>query len=271
MAVHPIESQGPTVIINTEKVLFTPYEFNAAVEEPKGFVHIYTIVHKEFNLTHPLFPHFFVPKCPTGEKYLKVASLRHPYPQFDRDADDNPVTRAWFADRIAMDLLSPDNRSLDQNAIATDSLSQGNNYNLQGLFWSKNNPPTAVELKDANTRLEKYYRGLLERAVALESTNPAALPDTINENYHLAADYFGEQYSWHKKRVAVKPEVVVVKDECPNCGAEVRKGSAFHFDPESGICVIDWKRAYEAGKVKKDDVPEGKQWWIADLKVLAQK
>jgi hypothetical protein len=260
MAVYPIESQGAVKPVS-EQVLFNSYEFVASLEEAKSFVHIYTIASKKFELSHPVIGKIHVPKCPTGERYYKVASIRHPYPQFTKDEDGKPVVHSLYADRIVMDMLSPDNRTLDQNAVITDSFSLGNNYNQQGLFWSKNNPPTEAELKDAEKRLETRYRNLLEAAVAIESQNPADLVNHINEDYRLAADYFGEEYSWHKKRAAKKPEAI--KEECPNCGTEVRKGAAFHFDAESGICVIDWKRAYEAGKVKKADVPEGKEWWTA--------
>ncbi len=143
--------------------------------------------------------------------------------------------------------------------VPQNTFSSGNNYNQQGLFWSKNDPPTEQELKEAELRLEKFYRGLLEKATATETAAPNQLPDLINDHYRLAADYFGEEYSWHKKRIVKKSETA--KEQCPNCGGEIKTGVAFHFDPESGICVIDWKRAYNAGKVKKEDVPDDFQWW----------
>jgi hypothetical protein len=261
MAVFPIESQGPVTVTNGNNVLFTPYEYNAATEAPQSFIHIYNIAPKEFHLAHPLFPKFYAPACPTGKRYVDVHSLRHPYPQFDVDAEGNPVTRSWHADRIAMDIVSPDNRTLDQNASIGETTSVGNNYNQQGLFWSRNNPPLESELKDAEKRLETFYRGLLEKATALEVSAPSRIPDTINADYHLAADYFGENYSWHKQRVAKKPEVA--KSECPNCGEEIKAGAPYHF-VEGVACVNDWKRAVESGIKKKSDVPEGREWWPVD-------
>jgi hypothetical protein len=144
------------------------------------------------------------------------------------------------------------------SALPPDSYAIGTDLRAQGVFWTRNNPPTEAEVAKAHKRIEKYYRGLLEKATALEYSNPKELAERLqNEDYHLAADYFGEEFSWHKKRV--KKVAPVVKSECPNCGNEIKRGIAFHFDPDTGLCVLDWKRAYEAGKVKLEDVPESKR------------
>jgi hypothetical protein len=76
-------------------------------------------------------------------------------------------------------------------------------------------------------------------------------------DHHLAAEMFGQDVDWHK--------VTTPKIECPNCGEKIKEGIAFHYS-NGQKCILDWERAWLAGAVKKEDVPDGRQWWTAKEK-----
>jgi hypothetical protein len=227
--------------------------------KPDLFVYIYSTSQKEFQVARPPhIPRLILKACPADQDYILAAKLAHPFEQSDRDVDTGEVRMRFHdARKIAQDILCPDAPDMDA-AISPSSTSSGNDLRIYGLFWSLNNPPTAEEIKKANGRREKYYRMLLERATSLEYTNPKELAERLNEDYHLAADYFGEEYSWHKQRV--RKVVTVPKVPCSVCGEDIKPGVAFHKDSEGEYCILDWKRAYEAGRVTKKQVPESKRW-----------
>jgi hypothetical protein len=87
--------------------------------------------------------------------------------------------------------------------------------------------------------MEAHYRSLLTEARAVETSNPAALPAVLTPTVHAAADYFHEQFNWHKKEVH--------KENCPRCGAPANVGAAFHAIEGGGLCVGDWNAAIKAG------------------------
>jgi ribosomal protein S27AE len=64
---------------------------------------------------------------------------------------------------------------------------------------------------------------------------------------------FSIDVDWHK--------LTTPKIECPNCGEKIKEGIAFHYS-NGRICVLSWERAYLAGAVKKDEVPESFRWWV---------
>jgi hypothetical protein len=244
--------------------------FYGTISEPKYFVHIYNIAPKEFPISRTLFPRFTARACPAGERYIKVTSIRHPFPELDHESDDTSQIRIreHIAERVAQDICNPENTTLDQNLIVQNSFNIDGNLNLQGLFWSRNNPPTEAELKDAEKRLETYYRGLLSMATALERTNEKELYERKTPDWHDAADYFGVETSWHQKQTR---KVEVAKHSCPNCGDDIKAGAAFHRDSEGDLCILDWQRAYEAGRVTKEQVPESKIWWTVEAPVEVVK
>jgi hypothetical protein len=236
-------------------------EFYGSLPEVKYFVHVYNIAGREFFIQRPLIPKLKARACPAGERYIKVTSLRHPYLQLDHEDNDvsTPRFREHSAERIAQDICNPESLSLDQNVITADAFNLGGNLSTQGLFWSKNDPPTEEELKAVEKRLEIRYQTLLDTATALEKVNNGRdLYDRITPEWHAAADYFGIETSWHQKRTKKAPEVSKV--ECPNCGEPIKPGAPFHF-VEGVACVNDWQRAVAAGVKKKSDVPEDFQWW----------
>ena len=81
-------------------------------------------------------------------------------------------------------------------------------------------------------------------------------------------------------------ELVVNKDKTTSCGLllkgkikpsdisklmgwdfveKIKEGIAFHYS-NGQKCILDWERAWLAGAVKKEDVPDGRQWWTAKEK-----
>jgi hypothetical protein len=86
---------------------------------------------------------------------------------------------------------------------------------------------------------------------ALEVSDPKALNEALGKDDHLAAEYFGEEFSWH--RVAQR------KAECPNCMQDIKQGAAFHFLPNGRACVLDWDKAIASGAVDASDRPVTKK------------
>jgi hypothetical protein len=226
---------------------------------PDYFVYIYSVSNKELvRCIPPMIPRLILKACPADAEYVECARLAEPYEQADRDVDTGEVRMRFHnAKKVAQDIVCPDAPDMD-SAVPPESMSSGTDYRAQGVFWSLNNPPLPEEVKKARKRVEKYYRSLLERAATLEYTNPKELAERINEDYHLAADYFGEEYSWHKQRV--RKVTAATKVPCPICGDEIKPGVAFHKDSEGEYCILDWKRAYESGRVTLKQVPENKRW-----------
>ena len=234
---------------------FDPNIFRPTVRE----IHVYTISQREFRLSIP--PHFqrlHIPACPKDQKYRHVLALPDPFQQTDRDGNGRLRGEWTDARRVAMDIVNPNNLTLDQDTQLNERFvySEGENRSQQGLFWSLNNPPSEEEVKAAYARRHKYYDSLIKKARVVELANPRGLLDLINTDYHMAADYFKLTNSWHTTLIEQKS-----KEQCPNCDEEITSGVAFHKDSDGDICVIDWKRTVEAGKKKRSDVPEGLEWW----------
>jgi hypothetical protein len=230
-----------------------------AFRKPDYFVYIYSVSQKEhIRRIPPMIPQLVLKACPADQDYIQVARLAEPYEQADRDVDTGEVRMRFHnAMKIAQDIVCPDAPDID-SPVAVGTMSSGTDYRAQGFFWSLNNPPLEWEVKKAHKRVETYYRGRLERNVALEYTNPKELAERLCEDDHLAADYFGEEYSWHKQRV--RKVNAPAKIECSFCGDEIKPGVAFHKGDDGELCILDWRRAHAAGKVTKKQVPEDKRW-----------
>jgi hypothetical protein len=135
---------------------------------PDYFVYLYTVSDREFTIAQPpLISRLIIVPRAKGVRYSLVASLPSPFNQIDREGGvGDLITRAHIAERVAMSIVNPNNHTLDQNAKVPDgaTLGFGVNLNDQGVFWSRNNPPTDEEITMAEKRKESYYRGLLEKA-----------------------------------------------------------------------------------------------------------
>ena len=212
------------------------------LSRPADFhVYIYNIAKLEYKVSRlPLIKELIIPARKENEKYAVVTSLPSPFkfPKGNIDSNDIDIV-VIDGRRMAMDLINPDNLTLDQDAVITGSFSVGQNLGKLGVFWSVNNPPTEADLAAATRRMEKYYRELLSDARAVETSNPQALPSVLTPTLHAAADYFHEQTNWHKKEIH--------KENCPRCGMPANVGAPFHALEGGGLCVGNWDAAIKAG------------------------
>ena len=203
-----------------------------------------------------------------------MARIPQPYQQPDvEQVNGRIVAVAHDARRVAQDYCNASNTSLDQDLTIPPQnvFGWGNNLSKQGVFWiekekckfdskedeEKNlnpHPPEEVIAK-AEARREQYFRTLIDEARAVEISAPQELANTIMQDHHMAAEYFGEEYSWHKRRVQAV--------QCPNCGEQKPKGRLFHKG-EFGFCVEQsqaaWKAAVNSGVKTKADVPDDFKW-----------
>jgi hypothetical protein len=205
------------------------------------FVYIFNIAKQEYKVSRlPLIKELIIPARKEGDKYALVTKLPSPMkvPKGNIDSNDIDVV-VTDGRRIAMDIINPDNWSLNQDAVITQSFSVGQNLGKLGVFWSLNQVPTEEELAAATKRLESHYRFLLTEARTAETSNAAALPAVLTPAHHAAADYFHETFNWHKKEVHL--------ENCPRCGSPARVGAPFHPMEGGGLCIGDWDAAIKAG------------------------
>jgi hypothetical protein len=209
------------------------------------YVYIYNISENTYTVSRPPYlPLITIKGKAKHEQYSCSVTIPHPFMEFRQNLDANEVERMPMnGKRVAMDIVNPDNLSFDQDRPIdgkSDSSSGTNNLSKRGVFWSLNNPPKPEELAKATVRLEAYYTGLLEKADAVQISDPALLKDLLTADYHYAAEYFGEDKTWHAKKV--KPT------ECERCGEKVKNPSAaFHKLEEGGYCIRDWSKAVLVG------------------------
>lgn len=205
------------------------------------FVYLFNIAKQEYKISRlPLIKELTIPARKEGEKYALITKLPSPFkcPKGNIDSNDIDVV-IMDGRRMAMDIVNPDNFSLEQDAVITHSDSIGQNLGRLGVFWSLNNPPTEEELAKATRRLEAHYRNLLVEARTTETSNPAALPAVLTPAHHAAADYFHETFNWHKKETHL--------ENCPRCGSPANVGAPFHPMEGGGLCIGDWDKAIKAG------------------------
>jgi hypothetical protein len=209
--------------------------------KPDFWVYLYNVSEQSFDVFRPpLFASIRIPGRKRGEIYTTAARLPSPLlaPQGSVDTDEIS-TQLLDTRRICMDIINPDNLSLDQNAVTAKPTNIGNNLGQRGVFWSLNSPPTEQEIKEAVVRMEKHFNSVLEKMKALETSDPKALLEAISPEAHTACDYFGVETSWHGRRS--RPM------DCPMCGERIKAGVAFHKLEDGGLCVLDWARTVKAG------------------------
>ncbi len=233
--------------------------FNFALQDylmgrkPDYWVYLYTVSDQTFDVYRPpLLANLHLVGKEKGKDYTQCARFPQPLlaPQGSVDNDEITVM-PMDTRRFVMDIINPDNLTLDQDAVISQITGVGNDLGKKGVFWSLNGPgaskidssrseaPTEAEIKAAVKRMERYYNSLLEKARAVETSKPGELTDLLTPEYHAAADYFGIETSWHGKRS--KPM------DCPNCGERVKAGIAFHKTDDGSLCVIDWVRTIKSG------------------------
>ena len=172
------------------------------LQKPSSFVYVFTVAKREFQVNlPPQLRSLSIPACGPKERYKLVTRLPQPFQQACDETDRVGIrVRTHDARKIAMDICNPSNTSLDQDMKLDPKfvLGSGNDLTRQGVFWSLNETPTEKEIAAAEGRRAKYYRGLLEHARTLELANPKELEFALTQDYHMAADFFGEERTWHK-------------------------------------------------------------------------
>jgi hypothetical protein len=211
---------------------------------PEYYVYLFNVSEETYKVSRPpILRELIIPGRKANEDYATVTKLPQPLllPKGNVDSNDIDIM-PQDTRRFVMDIINPDNLGLDQDAVADPryALSQGNNLGAKGVFWSLNEIPTDKEVTAARTRMEKYYTFLLEQARSTEVSNPQELRMLLTPEHHRAADYYGEEHSWHGKKS--RPM------DCPVCGERVKAGIAYHIDASNELCIIDWARTVKAGK-----------------------
>lgn len=231
--------------------------------EPEFYVYLYNVSEHSYEFSRPPLIRKATlqgRKSGVNEKYVLAARLPQPLLVPKGNVDSNEIDVVpQDSRRFAMDIINPDNLGLDQDAVIQNPTSIGNNLGAKGVFWSLNGPgatankeylkrrynievaeePTQKEVESAVRRMENYYRYLLNQAKTVEASSPKDLPDTITPEHHVAAEYYGEEYSWHGKRART--------DFCPNCGERIKAGAAFHKTEEGTLCILNWEKAVKSG------------------------
>ena len=255
--------------INFEFFATASYMLN---KEPDYFVYIYNL--SEVNVGDdvsfvvsrpPLMREFRIKRRLPGTEYTLATKLPQPLLLPKGNVDSNEVDMVpQDVRRFAMDIINPDNLTIDQGAFIDPGkvTGQGNNLGVKGVFWSLNGPgatmggerkyitigrdrvevfeaPTAAEIKAARERMEKNYKLQLEQADAVSISQPADLGKFLTPEHHAACEYFGEDRPWHGKRTKT--------DFCPLCGEKMRHGASFHKTEEGTLCVNNWDGAIRAG------------------------
>lgn len=224
-------------------------------------VYLHSISKRSFEQPHPIFRNVVIPACPKDKRYITFMRITHPVqiPTVDPDnASGPPIIKIENAKRAALCVCNP-------SYVGTELSTQDNppphwaqiasgecDLTRQGVFASMNEVPTEQELKKAEERRLAYYKMRFEEANGLLRSDPKKLQEVLGLDHHMAAEMFGQDVDWHR--------VTTPKIECPNCGEKIKEGIAFHYS-NGARCVLDWERAYLAGAIKKDDVPDQFRWW----------
>jgi hypothetical protein len=228
-------------------------------------IYIHSVAKRDFDVKH-VYYRGTLKGCKNGERYVTCYAVPDPPQQISVDAERGgkrvevePRDEAGW--RVAIDILNPNNPStnpylkLDAKSAAFYSIGKDVDLIKFGLFPSLNIEPKEEELLRAEEARDKAYDELIQEAFQEQSSNPQGFrlwlrshPDVFD-----AAEALGVEADFLVKKA-------VAKFACPNCGDSIKTGIAFHKGSAGVLCVLDWRRAYEAGAVKKEDVPPGKRW-----------
>lgn len=230
--------------------------------KPEYFVYLFSISKESYKVARPpIAKEITIPAVKqnvdgTWPEYVYAGRIPQPLltPRTSVDSSAMDVD-TQDARRFAMDIINSENLGFNQDAVIDprSSYSQGHDLGKKGVFWAveddctflpsdkeKKNPiPSAKDLASAKKRLEAYYTDILAKARAVEVSNPAELRNMLTPEHHAAADYFGEEYTWHGKKS--RPM------DCPNCGTRVKEGIAYHV-VDGELCIINWARTVKSGK-----------------------
>jgi hypothetical protein len=178
------------------------------------------------------------------EDYILVTKFPSPMVTSKSSTDSDTLDfSAIDGRRFVMDLVNPDNLGIDQDAVISNRTGIGNDLGAKGVFWSLNYPPTEEEVAKAKNRMERFLQKKLDEARAVETSNPAGLADFLTPEHHAAAEYYGEDTSWHGKRS--RPV------DCEQCGTRLKSDLAFHKLDDGLLCVRNVAKALKAGVITR--------------------
>lgn len=241
-------------------------------------LYIYNVSAVKLDINRPPnFPRMLIKPCPEDQEYIQVGSSTHPFIESFYDTEGlrniRPVDGIREVSRLlcpfspitSKDVKSDSDVIKVQNLEIDTYLSEGDQYNKIGVFWSFNNPPKPEEIEAAVARMEKTYKQELSKMSQLEMENPANAMASANRLSRAAADYFDENTSWHKtifKKAAQTAKAQAEKNykSCEDCG--------FDDIPEKA------KKCFHCGLrfEEKSESPEKlKGWQVAQAKRLAAK
>lgn len=208
-----------------------------------------------------------IPTCPSDKRYIKVMDIPHPVQTIEADPHNmgEVVVRVDTAKRVAMSIINPDviGHSMEHLPARSSLMRAEISWNCdlinQGIFFTtadEGTPDFERVLLATEDRMAAAYRRLLDGTLGMsEAEVRILLSGPRGLDLRTAAEHFGEDYSWTRRRAP--------KIDCPNCFDKIPQGAAFHKNELLGVmCVLDWRRAVEAGVKTKDQVPEGKEWWL---------
>src|SRR5689334_2061501 len=221
--------------------------------QPDYWLYIFNIAPVEFVRHRPVdFPTIRIQACPKGQPYVMAVRVPNTINYKSIVAETGqPSFDSIVGERFCTDLVNPANLSNDMwRDIGNGDMDQmhggGDDLSRRGVFWSRNQVPTAEELGKAKARMERHYRECIQKADDLARAGKVA---EIGAEAHIAADYLHISTSWHMQ--------TSVNEPCPNCGENIKSGVAYHASTVGGICVLDWQRTIASGVKTKADVPEG--------------
>lgn len=233
------------------------------LRKPEYTVYLHSISRRGFEQPNGIYRNIAIRPCPKDKRSYCFMRIQHPVQIPHLNPDDvngPPALKIEDARRVALGICNPNYAGTDLTIQDKDLdpatvLASGEcNLTRQGIFASMNAEPTEEELGKAEAKREMFYRFCLQDADKIAKSQPHRMHELLTEDHRMAADYFNLETAWRLQPVA--------KVDCPNCGQKIPQRAAFHYVEGGRVCVNDWERAWLAGAVKKDDVPEPKRWWM---------
>ena len=124
--------------------------------KPDFFVYVYSVVDprpagkKLTRALPPLIPSIEIAEIKPGTRYVLVTKIASPVNQPLMRENGESYIDSHDARRLAMDIVNPENLSLDQDKKTNGvGRAEGNDYGKLGVFWSLTNPPTEEEITAA--------------------------------------------------------------------------------------------------------------------------
>jgi hypothetical protein len=213
---------------------------------PKYFIYIFNLRQRAHELNHGTQGRIYIPACEPGQPYSTPLAI----PSVNLFTHVNTMTNVREIN--AKDIIKGED--LVKSIINPGDGGVNTDLTKWGVFVSFSKVPKPEEVAAAKLLLEATYNQELRDAELLAATGKLK---EISNTQREAAIYFNKQYSWN--------QVVHMHENCPGCGEATTAETKVH---KCGY-VRDWQWAVENGMRTKEQVPEGKQWWINEPSVAS--